>query len=89
VDDRLSALVGLPRWGVGFGRGQINCSGQANARKRDEAGGVLVLTCGAAGVGEVLEVDDHAPLRDGEVLRQAIRDLGWRRSDVVISTKLF
>lgn len=49
----------------------------------------LLQTCRDAGVNFFDNAEVYANGRAEEIMGQAIRDLGWRRSDVVISTKLF
>lgn len=49
----------------------------------------LLQACRDAGVNFFDNAEVYANGRAEEIMGQAIRDLGWRRSDVVISTKLF
>ncbi|CAD6241717.1 unnamed protein product [Miscanthus lutarioriparius] len=49
----------------------------------------LLEACRDAGVNFFDNAEVYANGRAEEIMGQAIRDLGWRRSDVVISTKLF
>lgn len=49
----------------------------------------LLQACRDVGVNFFDNAEVYANGRAEEIMGQAIRDLGWRRSDVVISTKLF
>ncbi|KAI4983097.1 probable voltage-gated potassium channel subunit beta [Hordeum vulgare subsp. vulgare] len=49
----------------------------------------LLQACRDAGVNFFDNAEVYANGRAEEIMGQAIRDLGWRRADVVISTKLF
>ncbi|KAG8072923.1 hypothetical protein GUJ93_ZPchr0006g45202 [Zizania palustris] len=49
----------------------------------------LLQACRDAGVNFFDNAEVYANGRAEEIMGQAIRDLGWRRSDVVVSTKLF
>jgi len=49
----------------------------------------LLQACRDVGVNFFDNAEVYANGRAEEIMGQAIRDLGWRRADVVISTKLF
>ncbi|GJM87353.1 hypothetical protein PR202_ga03299 [Eleusine coracana subsp. coracana] len=49
----------------------------------------LLQACRDAGVNFFDNAEVYANGRAEEIMGQAIRDLGWRRSDIVLSTKLF
>jgi hypothetical protein len=50
---------------------------------------VLLSRCREAGVNFFDNAEVYANGRAEEIMGSAIRELGWKRSDVVISTKLF